>query len=244
MLALCCFLHSKIGYKLCSSLMGQIEWGKKQIEYWANWKDMACFLFNSPWIAHFSINETSLNLRWTQPLMNPTFDEPNLRWTQPSMNPTFDEPNLWWTQPSMNQTFDDSNLRWTKPSMNPCGPLINFWIQMFLFYIILRVVFVILCLPLTIYTSESDVFVSGKNCLLFGGPQWCPPVFATICADDRFAQVLLLTPVQKELKFWKTDNLYCPCFVVKERMMMQSNWNSVETFFLLLYPIIGISALV
>ena len=163
--------------------------------------------------------------------MNPTFDEPNLRWTQPSMNPTFDEPNLWWTQPSMNQTFDDSNLQWTKPSMNPCGPLINFWIQMFLFYIILRVVFVILCLPFTIYTSESDVFVSGKNCLLFGGPQWCPPVFATICADDRFAQVLLLTPVQKELKFWKTDNLYCPCFVVKERMMMQSNWNSVETFF-------------
>ena len=163
--------------------------------------------------------------------MNPTFDEPNLRWTQPSMNPTFDEPNLWWTQPSMNQTFDDSNLQWTKPSMNPCGPLINFWIQMFLFYIILRVVFVILCLPFTIYTSESNVFVSGKNCLLFGGPQWCPPVFATICADDRFAQVLLLTPVQKELKFWKTDNLYCPCFVVKERMMMQSNWNSVETFF-------------
>ena len=144
----------------------------------------------------------------------------------------------------MNQTFDDSNLRWTKPSMNPCGPLINFWIQMFLFYIILRVVFVILCLPFTIYTSESDVFVSGKNCLLFGGPQWCPPVFATICADDRFAQVLLLTPVQKELKFWKTDNLYCPCcFVVKERMIMQSNWNSVETFFLLCYPIIGISAL-
>ena len=123
----------------------------------------------------------------------------------------------------MNQTFNE-----------PCGPLRNFWIQMFLFYIILRVVFVILCLPFTIYTSESDVFVSGKNCLLFGGPQWCPPVFATICADDRFAQVLLLTPVQKELRFWKTDNLYCPCcFVVKERMMMQSNWNSVETFFLL-----------
>ena len=57
----CCFLHSKIGYKLCSSLMGQIEWGKKQIEYWANWKDMACFLFNSPWIAHFSIDETTYN---------------------------------------------------------------------------------------------------------------------------------------------------------------------------------------
>ena len=30
----------------------------KQIEYWANWKDMACFLFNSPWIAQFNIIET------------------------------------------------------------------------------------------------------------------------------------------------------------------------------------------
>ena len=128
----------------------------------------------------------------------------NLQWAfnEPSMNLrwTFNEPsmNLWWT--------------FYEPSM-------NLWIQSIWFCVVSFLLYFVFISYL--YKSESDVFVSGKNCSLFGGPQ-CP-VFATICADDRFAQVLLLTPVQKVFNFWKTDNLYCPYFVVKERMQSSSN---------------------